>query len=69
LLAAHHDEFTAALDQLDGRFEFQVKGRYVKSAVLRVIGDLAQEWEGRIDVQLLGPMVAYHFTGSAQSES
>jgi hypothetical protein len=158
LLAAHHDEFTAALDQLDGRFEFQVKGRYVKDAVLgevlsqnkqaaglregiqgkdpdaarnatielgqllnqavkarreedtralrqamerlcvasvareptheldaihvaflvavdqepeveRVIEDLAHEWEGRIDVQLLGPMAAYDFTGSASSES
>ena len=30
LLAAHHDEFTAALDQLEGRTEFQVKGCYVK---------------------------------------
>jgi hypothetical protein len=34
LLAAHHDEFTAALDQLEGRIEFRVKGRYVKDAVL-----------------------------------
>jgi hypothetical protein len=34
LLAAHHDEFTAALDQVDGRTEFQVKSRYVKDAVL-----------------------------------
>jgi hypothetical protein len=34
LLAARHDEFTAALDQLEGRTEFQVKGRYVKDAVL-----------------------------------
>jgi hypothetical protein len=158
LLAAHHDEFTAALDQLDGRTEFQVKGRYVKDAVLgevltqnkqgaglwetiqgtdpdaarnariqlgqlldqavkarreedmralrrametlcvasvareptheldavhvaflvavdqepeveQVIEDLAHEWEGRIDVQLLGPMAAYDFAGTAQSES
>jgi hypothetical protein len=158
LLAAHHDEFTAALDQLDGRFEFQVKGRYVKDAVLdevlsqdkqaaglldaiqgkdrdaarnarielgqllnqavkarreedrralrlamervcvasvarepaheldavhvaflvavdqepevgRVIEDLAHEWEGRIDVQLLGPMAAYDFAGTARPES
>jgi hypothetical protein len=158
LLAAHHDEFTAALDQLDGRTEFQVKGRYVKDAVLgevlsqdkqaaglretiqgkdpdavrnarielgqllnqavkarreedtralrqamerlcvasvtrepaheldavhvaflvavdqepeveRVIEDLAHGWEGRIDVQLLGPMAAYDFAGTAQSES
>ena len=158
LLAAHHDEFTAALDQLEGRTEFQVKGRYVKDAVLgevlsqnkqaaglreaiqgkdpdaarnarielgqllnqavkarrekdtrtlsqamerlcvasvarkpaheldavdiaflvaadqepeveRVIEDLAHEWEGRIDVQLLGPMAAYDFAGTAQPES
>ena len=34
LLVAHQDEFTAALDQLEGRTEFQVKGRYVKDAVL-----------------------------------
>src|SRR5262249_5411718 len=34
LLAARHDEFTAALEQLEGRTEFQVKGRYVKDAVL-----------------------------------
>ena len=158
LLAAHHDEFTAALDQLEGRTEFQVKGRYVKDAVLgevlsqnkqaaglrdaiqgkdpnaarnarielgqllnqavkarreedtrvlrqamerlcvasvarepvheldavhvafllavdqepeveRVIEDLAREWEGRIDVQLLGPMAAYDFARTAQPES
>ena len=158
LLAAHHDEFTAALDQLEGRTEFQVKGRYVKDAVLgevlsqdkqaaglqdavqgkdpdaarnarielgqllnqavkarreedtralrqamdrlcvasvareptheldavhvaflvavdqepeveRVIEDLAHEWEGRIDVQLLGPMAAYDFARTAQPES
>ena len=158
LLAAHHDEFTAALDQLEGRTEFQVKGRYVKNAVLgeilsqnkqaaelrdaiqgedpdaarnarielgqllnqavkarreedtralrqamegvcvasvarepareldavdvaflvavdqepeveRVIEDLAHEWEGRIDVHLLGPMAAYDFARIAQPES
>src|SRR5258705_2656011 len=158
LLAAHHDEFTAALDQLEGRTEFQVKGRYVKDAVLgevlsqnkqaaglrdaiqgkdpdvsrnarielgqllsqavkarreedtrtlrqamerlcvasvarepaheldavhvaflvavdqeseleRAFEDLAHEWEGRIDVQLLGPIAAYDFAGTAQSES
>jgi hypothetical protein len=158
LLTAHHDEFTAALDQLEGRTEFQVKGRYVKDAVLaevlsqnkqaarlrdaikgqdpdaarnarmkldqllnqavkarreedtralrqamerlcaasvargpaheldavhvaflvaidqepeveRVIEDLAREWEGRIDVQLLGPMAAYDFAGTGQPEN
>ena len=29
--------------------------------VERVIEDLAREWEGRIDVRLLGPMAAYDF--------
>ena len=36
--------------------------------VERVIEDLAREWEGRIDVQLLGPMAAYDFAGTAQPE-
>lgn len=152
LLAAGHEEFTAALEQLEGRAEFQVKGRYVKAAMLgeivsqdkkaarlqdashgqdpdaarkagleldqlineavragrprdmralrqavdrlcvacvarkpaheldlgniafladltaereveRVIEDLAREWAGRIDIQLLGPMAAYDFAG------
>jgi hypothetical protein len=157
LLAARHEEFTAALERLEGRAEFQVKGRYVEDAVLekvvsqnkqaarlrhavqgknpdaartarieldqlmnetvtawreqdtrtvrramkgvcavsaarkptgkldavnvaflvdvdeeheveRVIESLAREWEGRIDLQLLGPMAAYHFTRTAQPE-
>ena len=34
----------------------------------RVIEDLARVWEGRIDVQLLGPMAAYDFTGAAKPE-
>ena len=157
LLAARHDEFTAALDQLEGRAEFQVKGRYVKDAVLekvlsqdkraawlrgavqgksrdaartarieldqlmheavtawreqdtrtvrqvmegvcvasvtrqpasdlgavdvaflvdvseereveRVTKALSREWEGRIDLRLLGPMAAYDFTAAAQPE-
>ncbi len=157
LLTAHHDEFTAALDRLEGHAEFQVKGRYVEDAVLRevvseneqaarlrdtiqgrdpdaardarielaqltsqattamraqdtgalkqameelclasvvqeptheldavhvaflaavdrerdieqVIENLAGGWEGRIDVQLLGPMAAYHFTEIAQPD-
>jgi hypothetical protein len=158
LLAAHRDEFTAALEQLEGRAEFLVKGCYVEDAVLdevcsqntqaarlrdvihggdadaartarselgqlineavtarreedtrtlrqameglcvasvvrepaheldavyvaflvavdeerdveRVIEDLAREWEGRIDIQLLGPMAAYDFTGTAPTET
>jgi hypothetical protein len=119
LLTAHHDEFDAALKQLEGCAEFVVKGRYAEAAVQgedvaarreedtraleqamegicvasvvrhpaheldavhvaflvaadeesdmdRVIEDLAREWEGRIDVQLLGPMAAYDFAGTAE---
>ena len=120
LLTPHHDEFAAALEQLEGRVEFVVKGRYMREAipgevpaeneqaarlrkediralrqamervcvasvvkkptheldavhvaflvavdeereVERVIEDLAREWEGRIEVRLLGPMAAYDF--------
>jgi Gas vesicle synthesis protein GvpL/GvpF/Lsr2 len=155
LLAARHDEFAAALEQLEGRAQFRVKGRYVKAAVLgevvsrdkraarlreashgqhpdaarkarlelgqllakavtasreqdtravrramdglcvasaarepareldavdmaflvalnqerdveRAIEDLARRWQGRIEIQLLGPMAAYDFAGTAQ---
>jgi hypothetical protein len=34
LLAPHHDEFAAALDELEGRAEYIVKGRYDERAVL-----------------------------------
>jgi hypothetical protein len=109
LLAPRHDEFAAALEQLEGRAEFLVKGRYIgekatvkrdedtrtlrqamdgvcvasamkqpahdldafhvaflvavdeESEVERVVEDLAREWEGRIEIQLLGPMAAYDF--------
>jgi hypothetical protein len=109
LLAPRHDEFATALEQLEGRAQFIVKGRYVEEAltagqeedtralqqamkgisvdsvvrepahereavhvaflvdvdeepeVERVIEDLAGEWEGRIEVRLLGPMAAYDF--------
>lgn len=125
-LAAHHDEFAAALEQLEGRAEFLVKGRYLqqaapgedlaknthptarkediqalqramegicvtsvvhqpaheldlgdaaflvavdqKSEVKQVIANLAREWEGRIEVQLLGPMAARDFVGTANPE-
>jgi hypothetical protein len=36
-----------------------------ESDVERVIEELARAWEGRIDVQLLGPMAAYDFAGTA----
>jgi hypothetical protein len=37
LLAAHHDEFLAALRELEGRAEYVVKGRYVEDVVLREV--------------------------------
>jgi len=109
LLAPRHDEFATALEQLEGRAQFLVKGRYVEETltagrdedaralqqamegisvdsvvrepthereavhvaflvdvdeerdVERVVEDLAREWEGRIELRLLGPMAAYDF--------
>ncbi|MEO3814816.1 GvpL/GvpF family gas vesicle protein [Sphaerisporangium sp. B11E5] len=37
LLVPHHDEFRAALEELEGRAQFVVKGRYVEGAVLREV--------------------------------
>lgn len=37
LLEAHHGEFTDALDELDGRAEYVVKGRYVEQAILEEV--------------------------------
>jgi hypothetical protein len=157
LLDANHDEFEEALEALEGRAQFVVRGRYVEQAILsevlsenrqagrladklrnadpvasrdariklgeiinatvtakrgkdtRTLGDtmeghcvasvvreptheldavhvaflvendgesemeqavedLARDWEGRIDVRLLGPMAAYDFVGSVLPE-
>ena len=157
LLAANHDEFDDALQELEGRAQYVVKGRYVEQAALseilsenrqaarlaaklrdadpdatrevriklgelineavaakrykdthalghameglcvasvvreptheldaahvaflvdtdresemeEAIEDLARDWEGRIDVRLLGPMAAYDFVGSMLPE-
>ena len=154
LLGAHHDEFAAALEQLEGHTEYVVKGRYAEDAILRevlaesqqaaglagqirgadpdatrelriqlgeiinnavaakreedtrelggaleglaaasaarqptheldavyvallvetgkaedledAVGRLAQQWRGRIELRLIGPMAAYDFTGNA----
>ena len=54
-LDAVHVAFLAAVEQ--------------ESELERVIEDLARAWEGRIDVQLLGPMAAYDFAGTAQPDS
>lgn len=39
LLAPHHDEFLTTLNELEGRAEYVVKGRYVERAVLREVLD------------------------------
>lgn len=36
--------------------------------VTQVIEGLAQDWEGRVDVRLLGPMAAYDFVGATLPE-
>jgi len=106
LLAAHHDEFTKALKELEGRTQFVVQGRYLERAFTTsreedtrawekaqeghcaasiarkppheldavrvaflvddqegeaewVIEALAREWDGRIQLQLLGTMAPY----------
>lgn len=37
LLAPHHDEFLAALKEMEGRAEYVVKGRYVEPTMLREV--------------------------------
>lgn len=37
LLTPHYDEFLAALDQLEGRAEYLVRGRYAETALLREV--------------------------------
>jgi hypothetical protein len=37
LLDAHHDEFAAALQQLEGRVQYIVRGRYAEQAILEEI--------------------------------
>lgn len=109
LLDVHHDEFADALEKLEGRAQFVVRGRYAEQAVTlsreeatqaleeamqehcaasvtrdpadaqdgiqiaflvdadqeseveQVIEDLARQWEGRIELELLGPTAAYDF--------
>ncbi|MEU2253763.1 GvpL/GvpF family gas vesicle protein [Nocardia xishanensis] len=39
LLEAHQDEFRAALEELEGRAQFVVKGRYVEKTILRELLD------------------------------
>ncbi|MET9067023.1 GvpL/GvpF family gas vesicle protein [Streptosporangium sandarakinum] len=45
LLAPHHDEFLAALEELEGRAEYVIKGRYVESVIIREVLDEIPEAE------------------------
>ena len=117
LLDVHHDDFTGALEELEGRVEFVVKGRYVGEAttpgreeamraleeamqqhsvasvarrpdderegvhvaflvnadqerdVQRVIGDLAGQWEERLELELRGPTAAYDFVNPTDPQA
>jgi hypothetical protein len=39
-----------------------------ESEMEQVIDDLARDWEGRIELRLLGPMAAYDFVGAVLAE-
>jgi Gas vesicle synthesis protein GvpL/GvpF len=43
LLEANHEDFMAALEELEGRLEYQVKGRYAEDAILEEILEEDQE--------------------------
>ncbi|ONM47079.1 GvpL/GvpF family gas vesicle protein [Nocardia donostiensis] len=47
LLEANHEEFRAALEQLEGRAQFVIKGRYVEEQILRELLD-ANPQAGRL---------------------
>jgi Gas vesicle synthesis protein GvpL/GvpF len=45
LLDAHHDDFTAALHELEGRAQYVVKGRYAEPAIMEEVLSEDQEAE------------------------
>jgi hypothetical protein len=59
-------EPAGALDAVNAAFLVEASE---ERTVERVTEALAREWEGRIDLQLLGPMAAYDFTGTSQPQS
>jgi Gas vesicle synthesis protein GvpL/GvpF len=60
LLAAHHDEFVAALHELEGRAQFVVKGRYRMDVLLPEILDEDEELAGLRDAIRGKPEDATH---------
>lgn len=53
LLEEHHDEFTDALEQLEGRAQYVVKGRYDEQRILRDVLEQNDE-AGRLREQIQG---------------
>ena len=52
LLTPHHDEFRSALDELEGRAEYIVKGRYVEQTLFReVLSELPEVAKLREEIQ------------------
>jgi hypothetical protein len=58
-------EPTHELDAVHVAFLVETDG---ESEMEQAIEDLARDWEGRIEVRLLGPMAAYDFVGSVLPE-
>lgn len=58
-------EPTHELDAVHVAFLVETDG---ESEMEQAVEDLARDWEGRIDVRLLGPMAAYDFVGSVLPE-
>ena len=60
LLDPNHDDFAAALDELDGRIQFVVKGQYVDDALLReVLAENPEAGRLREEIASIGdPMAA-----------
>ncbi len=55
LLEPHHDEFSAALRELEGRAQYVVKGRYVQDAVLaEVLAENPEAGELREQIRVAG---------------
>ncbi|TMR23867.1 GvpL/GvpF family gas vesicle protein [Nonomuraea turkmeniaca] len=56
LLAPHHDDFLAALKEMEGRAEYVVKGRYVEQAVPREVIEAARKADTRTLLDALTPV-------------
>ncbi|MHA6618757.1 GvpL/GvpF family gas vesicle protein [Pseudonocardia sp. DLS-67] len=61
LLVPHHDHFVAALDGLEGRVQYTLKGRYEQDVVLReVLEELPEVRELQAEIRDLPEDATYH---------